>query len=190
MHTSNLSACILHVTQRRKAHTKTTKDHWHATKLKSSKFPCQALWPKLVTKTRCRTLSTQLRSSLPAGLARGRVNAAVVDVLHIYDDGAGGDLDPARHQPARTLHVQSGRFGLRRRFHVHVSGGGGGGRGGGYISGRAASRTFGFDGDGAAVGSALVGVMSDGVDTGLAVETRSWSSSAVPFPHEDLKPHE
>ena len=33
----------------------------------------------------------------------------------------------------------------------------------------------------------LVGVVSDGVDTGLAVETRSWSSSAVPFPHEDLK---
>ena len=33
----------------------------------------------------------------------------------------------------------------------------------------------------------LVGVVSDGADTGLAVETRSWSSSAVPFPHEDLK---
>ena len=78
-------------------------------------------WPKLVTKTRCHA-STQLRSSLPAGLARGRVNAAVVNVLHIYDDGARGDLDPARHQPARTLHVQSGRFGVRRGFHVHASG--------------------------------------------------------------------
>ena len=61
-------------------------------------------------------------------------------------------------------------------------------KGWGYLSGRAASRTLCFDGDGAAVGGAvLVGVVSDGVDTGLAVETRSWSSSAVPFPHEDLK---
>eukprot|EP00964_Phaeocystis_antarctica_P004567 scaffold2465_cov74-Phaeocystis_antarctica.AAC.5 len=50
--------------------------------------------------------STQLRSSLPAGLARGRVNAAVVHVLHIYDDGARGDLDPARHHPARTLRTK------------------------------------------------------------------------------------
>ena len=64
--------------------------------------------------------------------------------------------------------------------------GGGGQEGEGYRR-KGLNRTFDFDGDDAAVGgSVLYGVMSVAVDTGLAVETRSSSSSPVPFPPEDL----
>ena len=59
------------------------------------------------------------------------------------------------------------------------------------VSPEGPGRTFEFFGDDAAVGgSVLYGDISVAVDTGLAVETRSSSSSPVPFPLEDLNTHE
>ena len=81
--------------------------------------------------------------------------------------------------------VQSGRLGLGAGFTRTSQGWRG--PGGGGVSPEGLGRTFDFDGDDAAVGgSVLDGVRSVAVDTGLAVETRSSSSSPVPFPPGDL----
>ena len=78
--------------------------------------------------------------------------------------------------------VQSERLGFYMRTSQGWRGPGGGG-----VPPEGLGRTFDFDGDDAAVGgSVLYGVMSVAVDTGLAVETRSSSSSPVPFPPGDL----
>ena len=78
--------------------------------------------------------------------------------------------------------VQSERLGFYMRTSQGWRGPGGGG-----VPPEGLGRTFDFDGDDAAVGgSVLDGVMSVAVDTGLAVETRSSSSSPVPFPPGDL----
>ena len=54
------------------------------------------------------------------------------------------------------------------------------------VSPEGLGRTFDFGDDAAVGGSVLDGVRSVAVDTGLAVETRSSSSSPAPFPPEDL----